>query len=119
MNGLVATGVHYSMLTAFVEVLHLKSAGIANGIAALFGISASYVGNKVLVFRSDARHTRTLPRFLLVYFLVAVLHTGVLTLWTDYAGLAYQLGFIIASGGSIILTYFSNRILVFNFAGDR
>lgn len=113
LNGLAATAVHYAVLTTLIEVVHIRSAGIANGIAALFGISASYLGNKLLVFRSDARHARTLPRFLLIYVLVALLHAGVLAVWTDLGGMPYTIGFLIATCGSILLTYFGNRIFVF------
>lgn len=112
-NGLFATAVHYTVLTALIEVVHLKYAGVANGIAAIFGITASYLGNKILVFRSTTAHTRTLPRFLLVYFLVALLHAGVLAVWTDYAKLPYTIGFLIATGGSLLSTYAFNRAFVF------
>jgi len=112
-NGLFATAVHYAVLTALIEVAHLKYAGVANGIAAIFGITASYLGNKILVFRSKTTHARTLPRFLLVYLLVALLHAGVLAVWTDYAKLPYTVGFLIATAGSLLLTYAFNRAFVF------
>lgn len=113
LNGLFATAVHYAVLTALIEIAHVKFAGLASGIAAVFGISTSYLGNKLLVFQSNASHTRALPRFLLLYACVALLHAGVLTVWTDTAKLPYTAGFLLATAGSLLLTYFSNRRFVF------
>jgi putative flippase GtrA len=119
LNGLAATAVHYAVLTILIEGAHLKSAGIANGIAAVFGISASYSGNKWLVFQSDATHRRTLPRFLTVYALVALMHAGFLAVWTDYGGLPYSIGFLIVTAISIMLTFITNKFLVFNEVVDK
>jgi putative flippase GtrA len=116
LNGLVATAVHYAVLVTLIEFVRVESAGLANGIAAVFGISASYLGNRILVFQSRASHSRTLPRFLLVYCLVTLLHAGVLAIWTDYEKLPYTLGFLLATAMSLLLTYFSNRNFVFSSA---
>lgn len=113
LNGVAATIVHYTVLSSLIEIAHLPSVGVANGIASLFGISASYLGNKLFVFCSDQQHTRTLPRFVAVYVLVALLHALVLAVWTDLAGLPYTVGFLIATAGSMILTFFCNRFFVF------
>jgi putative flippase GtrA len=78
VNGLAATGVHYGVLSLLIEVARMKSAGLANGAAALFGIAASYLGSRYFVFGSGETVARTLPRFLLVYGAVACLHTAVL-----------------------------------------
>ena len=52
INGLFATSIHYIALTINIEIYDMKSAGIANFIAALFGISISFLGNRYYVFRS-------------------------------------------------------------------
>lgn len=119
LNGLFATAVHYAVLAALIELANFKSAGLANGLAAPVGIAVSYMGNKLLVFKSMAAHTRTLPGFLLVYFLVAAQHAGVLVVWTDYAKLPYTLGFMIATAASFLLNYFGNRLFVFTAANSR
>jgi putative flippase GtrA len=41
VNGAVATIVHYSILTINIEVIGISSAGLANFIAAIFGITVS------------------------------------------------------------------------------
>ena len=38
VNGLLATAIHFSVLTFNLNVLGIGSAGVANGIAAIFGI---------------------------------------------------------------------------------
>ncbi|HHW4681225.1 MAG TPA: GtrA family protein, partial [Xylella taiwanensis] len=51
LNGLFATAVHYTILRFNMEVLDLHLAGLANGIAAVFGITVSFIGNRYFVFR--------------------------------------------------------------------
>jgi putative flippase GtrA len=117
VNGLVATGVHYGVLSLLIEVAGMKSAGLANGAAALFGIAASYLGSRYFVFGSGETVAHTLPRFLLVYGAVACLHAAVLAVWTDAWRLPYGPGFLIAMGGSMALTFLANRFFV--FAGPK
>lgn len=113
LNGLFATGVHYLALVALMEIARVPSAGLANGMAAIAGITVSYLGNRALVFRSAAPHTETLPRFLAVYSLAALVHGAVLGVWSDWVGLPYQPGFVIATGLCVGLTYFANKLIVF------
>jgi putative flippase GtrA len=116
VNGIVATAAHYATLVLLLEVVGLRSAGLANGLAAIVGISVSYLGNYKHVFRSDAAHAQTLPRFLCVYVLVALMHALVLAAWTDYFRLSYHLGFVIATGLSVMLTFIGNMSFVFRKA---
>lgn len=112
-NGLFATLVHYLMLFTLIEGAKFASAGLANGIAAVFGIGASYLGNRAFVFRSTEAIARTLPPFLALYATIALLHVAVLAIWTDYAKLPYTMGFVIGTAGSILISYFGNRYLIF------
>lgn len=112
-NGLAATLVHYVALIVLIEGAGFSSAGLANGIAAVFGISASYIGNRYFVFQSGATLMRTLPPFLILYATIALLHAAVLAIWTDYAKLPYTIGFLIGTAGSILISYLGNRYLVF------
>lgn len=113
LNGVLATSVHFSVLTALVHMPQWPSAGLANLIAACFGISVSYLGAKSFVFRSQAPVASTLPRFLAIYAVVAALHGLVLAAWTDYGGLPYAIGFLIATLCSMVATFLGNRFLVF------
>jgi putative flippase GtrA len=112
-NGVVATATHFLILSFLIEIAHWKSAGLANGLAAIFGISVSYFGNRTYVFKSTISTSQTLPRFLVVYATVAVWHVAVLSIWTDFLGLRYPEGYLIATLGSMILTFLGNRYFVF------
>ena len=73
----------------------------------------SYLGNRNHVFRSRRPHADTLPRFLALYGLVALLHAAVLAVWTDLLRLDYGAGFLLATAGSLALTYVGNKLVVF------
>ncbi len=113
-NGLVATTVHFGVLTFNLEVLKLPSAGVANFIAAIFGISVSFFGSRHFVFR--AAHAQIVPQalsFTLLYSALAVAHGLILHLWTDRAGLDYRIGFLLATAFQVATSYFGNKALVF------
>lgn len=114
INGATATSVHYIVLRTGVEVLHLPSAGVANFIAALFGITTSFLGSRWFVFRqlSDPiLHQAT--RFGVLYGLLACLHGILLYIWTDVSGLNYSIGFVIAIIIQVLVSYPGNKYLVF------
>jgi len=113
VNGLVATGIHYGVLVLLIEGLKIGPVGLANGMASVVGISASYLGNRYVVFGSDAPSSRTLPRFLLLYGAIAAVHVAFLTGWTDLAGLGYGPGFVIATIIATGVSYLGNRYFVF------
>jgi putative flippase GtrA len=115
VNGLVATAVHFGVLTLNLEVLGFESAGLANLCAAVAGISASFLGNRCFVFLGSARQP-WLPqalKFSVLYGAIALLHGAVLWLWTDRFGLDYRAGFLIATGLQVSLSYVGNKLLVF------
>lgn len=111
--GLVATAVHYATLVSLLKGVGVPSAGIANGLASIVGISASYLGNRLFVFSSKAPHAVTLPRFLTVYASAALIHAGGLALWTDFLGFSYHVGFLLLTGLSVMVTFLANRMFVF------
>ncbi len=115
VNGLAATAVHYGVLSLGLELLKLPSAGLANLIAAAFGITASFFGSRWFVFRRpDEPIGRQAARFGALYAAIACLHALVLALWTDYFGLDYRWGFLLATGAQVALSYWGNKRLVFN-----
>jgi putative flippase GtrA len=114
VNGLVATVVHFAVLSFNVEVLDMHSAGLANFIAALVGMSISFFGSRHYVFR--AAHAPVLPQafaFVLLYASLAAAHGLILYLWTDRAGLDYRLGFLVATAFQVSISYLGNKTLVF------
>lgn len=115
VNGLVATAVHFAVLTFNLKVLGFGSAGAANLVAAVFGITTSFLGSRFYVFAGSAQQA-WLPqvvKFSGLYAVTAVLHGLVLWAWTDRLGLDYRIGFVIATGMQVSLSYLGNKFLVF------
>ena len=114
INGVVATLLHYTVLTINLRLLEIPSAGAANLIAAVFGISASYLGSRYYVFRQQHRAMFVqASRFLLLYGVIACLHGLVLLVWSDWYGFSYHSGFLLATALQVSLSYVGNKFLVF------
>ena len=114
VNGLFATMVHYTALVINLEILDMKSAGIANFSAAIIGILISFFGNRYFVFKTQQK--KIINQFIMfysMYLLIALFHGIVLLMWTDLYGFDYRIGFIIASILQFILSYFGNKLLIF------
>lgn len=115
INGVIATAVHYSVLTFNLKALDVQSAGVANLLAAVVGISISFLGNRYYVFRkTDAFIVHQASKFFLLYAMIACLHGLILFGWTDVWHLDYRIGFLIATGIQVSVSYCGNKILVFN-----
>jgi putative flippase GtrA len=114
VNGLVAAGVHFATLYFMLEMAGLRSAGLANLLAAGPGLSASFLGNRYFVFRAGtAPWGSQAARFVGLYAMTALVHGAVLLCWTDLAGLDYRVGFLLATALQVVLSYLGNRMLVF------
>ena len=114
INGVVATVVHFLVLVFNLKVLALPSAGLANGIAALFGVSASFIGSRYFVFPATGESILVQAiRFSGLYAAIAILHGLILLVWTDWFGLDYRIGFLVATGLQVSLSYLGNKTLVF------
>jgi len=113
-NGVAATLVHYGVLVLLLEVIGFRSAGGANFAAAVVGITFSFLGSRYFVF--DASHgdwRRQFWRFFLVYAILALAHAGVLLVWTDWFGYDFRMGFLLATGLQVMISFIANRTLVF------
>jgi putative flippase GtrA len=114
INGVTAACVHFLLLFIYLEHLGIPSAGLANLLAAIGGVTVSFLGSRYFVFR--AHHLPMLGqawRFFVLYGLIALLHGSVLFAWTDLGGRDYRIGFLIATGLQVILSYLGNKFLVF------
>lgn len=115
VNGLAATAVHYAVLTFNLHVLAMPSAGAANLVAAIFGITASFLGSRYFVFnKTEGAMLPQALKFSGLYGAIAVLHGSVLLVWTDWLGFDYRIGFLIATAFQVSLSYVGNKKLVFN-----
>lgn len=114
VNGGVATLIHFSVLVFCVEVLDIQSKGLANGIAAVFGIATSFLGNRHFVFRkAQSAIAGQAGRFMIGYALLAVLHAIFIHIWSDRVGLDYRIGFVIATGVQVVASFLFNKRMVF------
>jgi putative flippase GtrA len=113
-NGLVATAIHYAILTLNLEVLHFKSAAIANVLAAATGIIASFLGSRYFVFKNTKEDIASQAvKFGAMYGFIALIHGLVMFVWADKLGLDYRIGFLVATIMQVSLSYFGNKFLVF------
>lgn len=114
VNGIIATLVNYLVLNFNMLILDMKSAGVANFIAAIFGITTSFLGSRHFVYRNHTNSVQSQAiRFLLLYGFIAVLAGLVMYVWSDLYGFSYQIGFVIATFVQMLFSYFGNKMLVF------
>jgi putative flippase GtrA len=114
INGLAATGIHFAVLTFNLKVLGWSSAGVANLVAAIFGISASFLGSRYFVFNNSTEAlVSQLYRFVLLYSVIALLHGALLYVWVDVYALNYMIGFVIATFMQVACSYLGNKVMVF------
>ena len=119
VNGLVATAVHFGVLTFLLEVMRVPVAGLANLVAAVFGIATSFLGSRYYVFRRpDQPVAPQAAKFIALYAAIACLHGLVLAVWTDWWGLPWRWGFVLATGLQVALSYWGNKRLVFRDAAS-
>lgn len=115
VNGLIATTVHYEVLSFILNVLHIQSAGLANLVASFFGIFISFLGNRYYVFNNQSGSVlKQVIKFSGLYGAIAILHGFVLFLWSDWMGFDYRVGFLIATACQVSLSYLGNKKMVFN-----
>ncbi|ULU25200.1 GtrA family protein [Dyella terrae] len=114
INGLVATCVSYAVLNACIHLAHVPSAGVANFIAAVIGITVSFLGSRHFVFPGTSESVwHQLARFWVLYAVLALLQAAVLFVWTDVARLDYRVGFLIGTFLQMVCSYFGGKHWVF------
>ncbi|MGY8564858.1 GtrA family protein [Stenotrophomonas rhizophila] len=114
INGLVATAVHFAVLSLLVEVVRVPSKGVANLLAAAVAIGVSFLGNRYFVFAAtQARASGQLWRFVLLYAGIALVNGGLMAVWSDLLHFDYRVGFVLISIVQFILSFLGNRLLVF------
>lgn len=114
INGLVATAIHFLVLTINLKLLGWSSAGLSNFVASIFGICASFVGSRYFVFQySSEALSAQIYRFILLYLAIALLHGALLYIWVDVYSLNYILGFGVATAMQVLFSYIGNKFMVF------
>ena len=114
VNGVVATAVHFSVLTFCLKVLLWQSVGLSNMTASVFGIVSSFTGNRYFVFQnSNEPANKQIIRFIVLLVTLAGVHFCVMYLSTDIYGNDYRLSFLLATVIQTILSFLGNKIMVF------
>lgn len=114
VNGLFAAAAHFLTLTLNLKVFEWSSAGLANLVASLVGISVSFVGSRYFVFpESEERLNSQISRFFLLYIVIALFHGLLMHWWVDVFALNYAIGFVVTMVVQVVLSYWGNKILVF------
>jgi len=114
INGVAATVVHFGALYIGLDLLNLPSAGLANLVAAAFGISVSFMGSRYFVFpKTGEGIVSQACKFSGLYGVIALLHGLVLFIWTDLWGYDYRVGFLLATLVQMSLSYIGNKLIVF------
>ena len=114
INGLVATAVHFCILQINLKLLGFSSAGLANFVAAFFGIATSFIGSRYFVFKANERSAfRQVLKFAGLYTAIAFIHGGVMYACSDILGWDYLIGFTIATTVQVMISYWGNKLLVF------
>ena len=119
LNGLFATFVHYfTMLLISNYVIAIYS--IAYGIAAIFGILTSFLGNKFFVFTNSNQDnflntgtSKQLRSFLLLYGLIMLICSILMGVLSDLLRINYNLSFMISLSVQTLLSFFGNKNYVF------
>lgn len=115
VNGIVATGVHFGVLTLNIELFEMASAGVANYIAALIAISVSFLGSRYFVFLKKTESIMSqAAKFGALYFAIALVHGGIMWLWADFFRFDYKVGFLFATCFQVACSYLGNKYLVFS-----
>ena len=114
INGLAATAVHFAVLIFNLKILGWGSAGVANLVAAVFGITASFVGSRYFVFQGSREPLfKQVYRFIFLYATIALLHGALMYVWADHYRLNYIAGFVVATGMQVLCSYWGNKRMVF------
>lgn len=105
--GALATGVHYCVLVAGVELLTAPPAPAAV-VGALCGAAVSYAGNRRFTFVGEWPHRIAVPKFLVSAAVSAAL-SGSLVWIGSRAGVPYLISQICATSLGLVLGYVINK----------
>ena len=118
-NGLLATFVHYVIMLLISNYL-IGIYSIAYGIASIFGILTSFLGNKFFVFTNANQDSspnnltfKQLRSFLLLYGLIMLICSALMGVLSDLLYINYNLSFMMALCVQTLLSFFGNKRYVF------
>lgn len=113
--GACGTAAHYAVLIAGVETLGVAST-LATTAGFVVGAAVNYTLNRLITFRSGARHATAIPKYLLVTAFGAVANAAIV--WTLSEGLRwhYFVAQLVATGVVLCWNFVGNRYWTFRDA---
>lgn len=114
VNGLFATLVHFFMLQFLIKIVGDGSTVVLDYVAAVVGIAVSYLGNRFFVFRTNQfTALGQVMRFLILYGILAGLHSIILYVMEDLSSVNHVLSFLVATIIQVIFSFIGNKKVVF------
>ncbi|MTE01767.1 GtrA family protein [Paracoccus sp. YIM 132242] len=111
--GLVATAVHFAILTLGVEHLSIPATP-ANGLAFLCALSITYLGQSLWVFHERSRHgPAQMMRFAVSLAIGLLANMAAMAACVHVLGLGYRAGFVLGLVVVPALSFVINRFWVF------
>jgi len=115
-NGLFATIVHYCVFIFSINFFNFQYTATADFIAAFFGISISFLGNKYLVFNMKAKRPFAQYLFFFFFYIFLVLiHSAIIFLMTDILFIHYNMSFLLATFFQFLISFAVNKNLTFKY----
>lgn len=114
VNGAIATLAHYVALRSLLWTINGLDAGIANMGASLVGVTVSFLGNRIIVFR----HTRQpaglqFVQYVVLYGVLALLQGLLMHALVNGMGVSLLLGFFFCAAFQWFAGYVANKHLIF------
>ena len=106
--GAFATALHYAMLVALVEGLHLAPV-VGSSIGFATSALCNYLLNRRFTFRSHRRHGEAAPRFVAVALTGFALNALVVWLAFDVGGLHYLAAQVLATLATLAWNFAAHR----------
>ena len=110
--GVIATGVHYLVLIAAVELAG-QTAVVGSGIGFIVGAIVNYALNRSFTFRSSVSHGTAGSRFMLVMCGAWLLNQLLMHWFTVKLGLPYLLAQVLTTGVTLFWNFAGNALWSF------
>ena len=110
--GGIATAFQFAAIAVLVEIFSLHPVP-ASAIAFALSALLNYRLNHGLTFGGSARHSKALPRFMLVAATGLLLNSAIMALLYSGVGMHYLLSQIVATGVVFLWSFTGNRLWSF------
>jgi putative flippase GtrA len=110
--GFVSVAGHYATTIAAVELLQVPPLA-ASAAGFVVGATIKYFLNYFIAFRSDAKHSAALAKFLVVIAVLFAFNALFFALLQQGLGLHYIVAQVLTTGLLIVPGYFMSRLWVF------